>query len=67
MLVGIFVGAILGVILGVNVYPPSTAAPSADLITGAGELSLAGAVLGAALGALVGSMFGLDAGQTEEP
>ncbi|HWE62366.1 MAG TPA: DUF6789 family protein [Chloroflexota bacterium] len=67
MLIGIFIGAILGVILGVNVYPPSTAAASANLITGAGELSLAGAVLGAALGALVGSMFGLDANQADEP
>lgn len=67
MLAGIFVGAILGSILGVNVYPPSPAATSADLITGAGELSLAGAVLGAALGALVGSMFGLDAAHYEEP
>jgi hypothetical protein len=67
MLVGIFVGAILGVILGVNAYPPSPSPTGADLITGAGELSLACAVLGSALGALVGSMFGLGAGQTEEP
>jgi len=58
ILVGIVVGAILGVILGSNVYS-SVPGNSGNLITGVGELSLAGAVLGASLGALAGSVSGL--------
>ncbi len=67
ILAGIAVGAILGSILGQVVYPTSTGPASANLITGAGELSLAGAVLGASLGALVGSMLGLSSNPGTEP
>lgn len=58
ILVGIVVGAIVGVILGSNVFS-SVPGNSDNLITGVGELSLAGAVLGASLGALAGSVSGL--------
>ena len=65
ILVGIVVGAIIGTILGVNVYSPTIPDAGQSLITGAGELSLAGAVLGASLGALAGSVTGLDNFDTE--
>lgn len=69
ILVGLAVGAILGSILGQSVYPSKAIDAGADLITGSGELSLAGAVLGASLGALIGSMLGLSShpGETSEP
>lgn len=67
ILSGIVLGAIIGIILGVYVYPPSTGPASDNLITGAGELSLACAVLGAGLGALAGSLFGLSSSNQEEP
>ncbi|HVC79108.1 MAG TPA: DUF6789 family protein [Chloroflexota bacterium] len=70
ILIGLAAGAILGSILGQSVYPTKALDVSADLITGSGELSLAGAVLGASLGALIGSMLGLSAtpgGDTAEP
>lgn len=66
LLIGVVVGSIGGVILGLNVYPPTSANTSASLIAGAGELSLAGAVLGASLGALAGSMIGLNTLDTVE-
>lgn len=65
ILVGIVVGALIGTWLGTNVYAPSIPDASQSLITGAGELSLAGAVLGASLGALAGSVSGLDNFDTE--
>lgn len=65
ILVGIAVGAVIGTILGVNVYSPTTPDAGQSLITGAGELSLAGAVLGASLGALAGSVTALDNFDTE--
>lgn len=70
ILIGLAAGAILGSILGQSVYPTKAVDVGADLITGSGELSLAGAVLGASLGALIGSMLGLSAspgGDTAEP
>jgi len=70
ILIGLAAGAILGSILGQSVYPTKAIDAGANLITGSGELSLAGAVLGASLGALIGSMLGLSSNpgsDTAEP